>query len=213
MPPYYYPRRNPKCDRGRPKNTSPWGRALSAACHRSRAYHRLDRFSIIDPLGRGASVVAPARRMRNGEAPLSINCVAQDDPCTIVVPGQVFCDDFTNPDPTHPGRDPVRWWPAGGAVAIVDNSLQVFWNEHGSSVATPQGLELDDVSIRTQVASLVADYFFVQARLDPSLPGAAGYTTGIGADGSVATCTEILSGPQTMSARRVDESDASEPVW
>ena len=84
---------------------------------------------------------------------LSISCFAQDDPCKVPVPGQLFCDDFSDGNPRD--GDPVTWV-SGASMVAVDESLVI--SGQGFLYADVNGIFLDDSSLRTQ-ANLSAGRF------------------------------------------------------
>lgn len=70
--------------------------------------------------------------------------------CDIEVPGQVFCDDFTDGDARD--GEPVSWQPLGNTKAsIEENNLIVTGNIPFDNLAIVQGVNLADVSIRARV--------------------------------------------------------------
>ena len=78
------------------------------------------------------------------------NVPLSDHFCDIAVPGQVFCDDFTDGD-ARDGK-PVSWRPLGNTNAsIEENDLIVTGNIPFDNLAIVQGVNLADVSIRARV--------------------------------------------------------------
>ena len=70
--------------------------------------------------------------------------------CDIEVPGQVFCDDFTDGNPRD--GEPVSWRQLGNTNAsIEENDLIVEGNIPFDNLAIAQGVILGDVSIRARV--------------------------------------------------------------
>ena len=92
---------------------------------------------------------------------------AEDGPCDLVVPGQIFCDDFSDGSATD--GTPVRWGTLNGAKQAVDDGSLVITKSlpsfPASQVIPPTSYS--DISIRSQMRLLEGDAIGFAARRSP----------------------------------------------
>jgi hypothetical protein len=123
---------------------------------------------------------------------LGINCVAQDDPCGVPVPGRLFCDNFNDGN----ARDgiPGTWLPSASPLGTRDASSGDLVVTHSANMSTyVQELNgVRDLSIRAQLNfenadSRSVDYASIWARspLTADVDDPAGYAGGIDTNGTI----------------------------
>lgn len=101
----------------------------------------------------------------------STDLKAQDSPCDVVVPGQVFCDDFSDGDISD--GVPVSWVRAfnSGQLAVVDESLLLTDNGNSAfaTITETDNVTFTGTSIRTQVRIQQGDWIGVASRSNEAL--------------------------------------------
>lgn len=113
---------------------------------------------------------------------------AQDDFCSVEVPGQVFCDNFSDGSATD--GMPVTWVPIGDTVlnatsgdAVVSGNVR--FNDSSFSGLRIVDREFGNVSLRTQVRLSEGGWIAVSVR-DGASPIEQQYTGVITVDGEIA---------------------------
>ena len=81
---------------------------------------------------------------------------------------EAFRDNFTNPDPTNPDREPVTWFqPTGDRLTIEDGYLLVGNSMGGVGDAAVDNFTPHDVAIQAQFNVLEGDVAGLGLRYDP----------------------------------------------
>lgn len=117
---------------------------------------------------------------------------AQDEPCSVAVPGQVFCDDFS--DGSYDDGLPVTWNVGSrhDLLSISNGDLHVHYSvgDDDHAVGRVGGLNVEDVSIRTRGRLVAGEAVGIYARHDWLIgQEISAFVGGLVADGRVFVAT------------------------